>query len=127
LVGLVLGWGVWLISELASGLFYGLRGSLGDEGLAFGLRVGLVFGLVIGLAVGLIVGLLVGGMACLRHLTLRSFAHPSRVCPLRYVRFLEEATERLFLRRAGSGYIFVHRLLLEHFADLETRSLTRRS
>ncbi|MGH8899521.1 MAG: hypothetical protein ACRDZ4_21475 [Egibacteraceae bacterium] len=40
--------------------------------------------------------------------------------PLRYVRFLDEATARLFLRRAGSGYLFVHRLLLEHFAALDT-------
>jgi hypothetical protein len=26
----------------------------------------------------------------------------------------------LFLRRTGGGYIFIHRLLLEYFADLET-------
>jgi hypothetical protein len=38
---------------------------------------------------------------------------------LRYVRFLDDATERLFLRQAGDGYLFVHRLLLDYFADLE--------
>jgi hypothetical protein len=38
--------------------------------------------------------------------------------PLDTVRFLEYATERIFLRRVGGGYIFVHRLLQEHFASL---------
>jgi hypothetical protein len=26
--------------------------------------------------------------------------------------------ERIFLRKVGGGYIFVHRLLMEHFASL---------
>jgi uncharacterized protein YjbI with pentapeptide repeats len=51
---------------------------------------------------------------------LRGLLSYNGFAPLRYVRFLDEATERLFLRRAGSGYIFVHRLLLEHFAGLDT-------
>ncbi len=38
--------------------------------------------------------------------------------PWDYVRFLDYATDRIFLRRVGGGYIFVHRLLLEHFAAL---------
>jgi hypothetical protein len=37
--------------------------------------------------------------------------------PLDYVRFLDYAAERVFLRKVGGGYIFVHRLLLEHFAS----------
>ena len=39
--------------------------------------------------------------------------------PLNYVRFLEYATERIFLRRVGGGYIFIHRLVQEHFAANE--------
>jgi hypothetical protein len=40
-----------------------------------------------------------------------------QVAPLDWdcVRFLDDATEWLFLRRVGGGYIFVHRLLQEHF------------
>jgi hypothetical protein len=34
----------------------------------------------------------------------------------RYVDFLDYAAERLFLRRVGVGYIFIHRLLQEYFA-----------
>jgi hypothetical protein len=32
-----------------------------------------------------------------------------------YVRFLADATARIFLRKVGGGYIFVHRMLLEYF------------
>jgi len=39
--------------------------------------------------------------------------------PLNYARFLDCAAERIFLRKVGGGYIFVHRLLLEYFASLE--------
>jgi len=105
-------------------------------GLVFGLIVGLVFGLVFelvfelvnglggglrnGLVLGLAVGLFFGGLACLQHLVLRGLLAYNDFAPLDYVRFLDEATERLFLRRAGSGYLFVHRLLLEYLADLGT-------
>jgi hypothetical protein len=39
--------------------------------------------------------------------------------PPRFVRFLDYAAERIFLRKVGGGYIFVHRLLLEYFASLD--------
>jgi len=41
------------------------------------------------------------------------------LAPWRYVNFLDDAKDRLFLRRTGNGYIFVHRLLLEHIAELD--------
>jgi hypothetical protein len=39
--------------------------------------------------------------------------------PWRYVRFLEEATNRNLLGRVGGGYRFFHQLLLEYFTSLE--------
>ena len=38
--------------------------------------------------------------------------------PWRYLHFLEFAVERGFLQRVGGGFVFVHRALLEYFADL---------
>jgi hypothetical protein len=35
------------------------------------------------------------------------------------VSFLDYAAERMFLRKVGGGYIFVHRLLQDYFAALE--------
>lgn len=67
---------------------------------------------------GLLAGL-VPGIACLQHFTLRTVLFWSGAIPWNYARFLDYATERCFLQKVGGGYIFVHRLLLEHFAALE--------
>jgi len=40
--------------------------------------------------------------------------------PWNYPRFLDSAAERILLRKVGGGYIFVHRLLLEYFASLDS-------
>jgi len=66
--------------------------------------------------IGVIAGLVYGGFACIQHLVLRALLWRSGVIPWNYARFLDEAAERLLLRKVGGGYIFVHRLLLEHFA-----------
>jgi hypothetical protein len=103
---------------LAFGLFFGLVSALffGLLFLLFGLPYGLASGLFSGLFFALLFGLGFGGLTCLQHLTLRGLLTYYGFAPLRYVSFLNEATDRLFLRRAGSGYLFVHRLLLEHLA-----------
>jgi hypothetical protein len=120
-----------LAAGLASGLFFGLIGALVGglvSGLIGGLVVGLVGGLIAGLAgglavgavVGLVDGLVVGRAAGLQPYSVRVLLASNGLAPLRYVRFLDEATEQLFLRRVGSGYLFVHGLLLNYFADLKT-------
>jgi hypothetical protein len=42
----------------------------------------------------------------------------SGALPLQLVAFLDCCAERIFLRKVGGGYVFVHRLLREHFAAL---------
>jgi hypothetical protein len=44
--------------------------------------------------------------------------------PWHYVRFLEEATERILLQRVGGGYRFIHPLFLDYFASLATPTLS---
>jgi hypothetical protein len=44
-----------------------------------------------------------------------------------YIRFLDYAAERVFLRKVGGGYIFTHRLLMEYFATLEPIEQTRQA
>lgn len=58
------------------------------------------------------------GFACIQHLTLRFILYRANYIPWNYTHFLEYTTERIFLQKVGEGYIFVHRLLLEHFAAL---------
>jgi DNA polymerase III delta prime subunit len=109
-------------------LVFGLGGGLG-VGLVFGLGDGLVGGLVFGLGGELVFGLggelvfgLVdeGGGAVLLHYALRIILARTDRLPWRLVPFLDHCVDRIFLRRVGGGYIFVHRLLMEHFAAMET-------
>lgn len=69
-----------------------------------------------GLLVGLGSAAFGGGLFLLQHALIRTILWWQHCAPLRYVQFLDYATERIFLRRAGSSYVFVHQILMEHFA-----------
>ena len=68
-----------------------------------------------GLSFGLALG---GGEACAKHGALRFVLFCKGRIPWNYSQFLDYAAKRIFLQKVGGGYIFVHRLLLEHFASL---------
>jgi len=76
-----------------------------------------------GLPGALVIGQLIGGWACFKHFTLRRQLRKVDAMPRNYARFLDYAAERILLRKAGGGYLFVHRLLLDHFASLEKDEL----
>lgn len=82
---------------------------------------GLVWGVIIGLAGGLHGGLWFTDSfsVCgdyLRHYILRFLLWRNDYAPWNCVRFLDHAVERIFMRKVGSGYIFIHRLMMEYFA-----------
>jgi hypothetical protein len=125
-----------IIIELRSHPNQGIRLSIKNAGLTgllagllsgglFGLVYGLLFGSGIGVTIGLIVGLSIGLMAALwygifdviQHYLLRLILWLNDEAPRDYVHFLDYAAERAFLRKVGGGYIFIHRELLEHFAE----------
>ena len=54
-----------------------------------------------------------------------TWSRTSLFAPLNYVCFLDYATARIFLRKVGGGYIFVHRMLLEYFAAKPQASAER--
>jgi predicted lipid-binding transport protein (Tim44 family) len=88
-------------------------------GLIFGLIGGLIGKLVGGLIFGLIGGLIGGGFACTQHFTLRLILYRNGYIPWNYARFLNYCTERLFLQRVGGRYRFIHKLVQDHFAQME--------
>jgi hypothetical protein len=110
LVGFVVG--------LGGGLLFGLLG-----GFVFGLNGGLLFGLLGGFTVGLTGaadGKLSGGyLPLIQHCFLRWVLTLNHVLPRRLIPFLEHCARLIFLRRVGGSYIFVHRLLMEHFAEMK--------
>jgi hypothetical protein len=67
---------------------------------------------------GTMLGFALSGQSVLKHYILRFMLYWQGHLPWRYDRFLDYAAERIFLRKVGGGYIFIHRLLLEHFASL---------
>jgi hypothetical protein len=97
---------------LITGLFLGL-GLLPAVGLVGGLVGGFALGLFFGLSKG-------GGMAVVHHVTLLFIFRRNGDIPPDYLRFLDYAADRIFLRKVGGGYIFIHRMLMEYFAVLET-------
>jgi hypothetical protein len=120
-VGLVVGLVVWI----NFGLFYtAYFGSM--VGQVSALNFGLGVGLGIGLLVGAVFGLVFGGIAFLRHFTLRALLAFHHEAPWRYIRFLDEMADRLFLYRSGGSYIFIHPLLLDHFAEVDHEPLGQR-
>jgi hypothetical protein len=53
------------------------------------------------------------------HFILRFFLSRRSDLPWDLIPFLDEAAERLLLRKIGGSYIFVHRQLLDYFASLD--------
>ena len=123
--GLVMGLPLGLFTMM-NGLIYGLP-LLGIPSWSFlGLFIGLFGGLFGGLFLALLFGvqfLLVGmlGMSdnYAQDFMLHLFLYQSKLIPWNYARFLDYCTERLFLQRVGGRYRFIHKLLQDHFAQME--------
>jgi hypothetical protein len=108
-------------------------------GIGFGLIVSIIFTIMTYISLGdagridyndiyvvvalggmatLIAGAWYGGLDIIQHYSLRLVLGLNGSIPWNYERFLDYAANRIFLRRVGGGYIFVHRLLMEHFAEM---------
>jgi hypothetical protein len=92
---------------------------------ALGLAVGswlVGIPILCGVIIGLLFGLVGAGEPWIKHFTLRLILYCNGYIPWNYAGFLDYATQLIFLQKVGGGYIFIHRLLLEHFAGLEQQS-----
>jgi hypothetical protein len=139
-MALISGLGSGLAGGLLCGLYFGLSAGLSSEyisqlddiasvwgvelgsELTIGVGYGLAFGLLVGLVTGLTTGIRYGGRACLQHLLLRLALRYNGSAPRHYADFLDYAAERIFLRKIGGGYMFIHRLLQDYFTTLHTRA-----
>jgi hypothetical protein len=87
-------------------------------GLTRGFGLGVSYGLMSALIPGLIGGLDRGGSAVINHYTLRVTLWLNGDTPLNFIKFLDHCTKLIFLKKVGGGYIFIHRMLLDYFADM---------
>ena len=89
--------------------------------LMLGWQLGILYALTYGFLGGSVAGFIFGGgQACIKHLVLRLMLYRKGRIPWNYSRFLNYAAEHVFLQKVGGGYIFIHRLVLEHFAHLRS-------
>jgi hypothetical protein len=107
-----------LVGMLVVGVPYGVTnivaGGLATRtapGPADWLRIGFTSALLLALVAGL-----VPGAACIQHFALRFVLWCHRLAPWHYPRFLNYATDRMFLQRVGGRYRFIHVLLRDHLA-----------
>ena len=108
---------VTLLSVVPIGGFIGWLigiGKLIKEGPYFGI----IAGIVVAPIVGLIAGLNRGGSAVIKHYALRLILWLGGYTPRNFVAFLDHCAKLILLKKVGGGYIFIHRMLLEYFADL---------
>jgi hypothetical protein len=117
IVGLFGGLAAGVMGVLAAAMFGVQRG-----GLVSGFGAGMSGGLAGGLATGVMTGMATGISACSQHYAVRAALVVTRSAPWRYGAFLEAMAEHLLLRRSGSSYQFVHRLLRDHLASLDLAS-----
>jgi eukaryotic-like serine/threonine-protein kinase len=109
-----LSWATWKVYAATPATFWWVH--YGDTNHPLD---GLAFGWVVSLMVGLSTGLVGGegsGLVCLQHLILRFILWQSGKTPWNYARFLDRMSDRILLKKVGGGYIFMHRLLLDHLA-----------
>jgi hypothetical protein len=78
----------------------------------------LTFGEMEGLIFGLIAGLNRGGSAVIKHYAVRLILWLKGYTPSNFIKFLDHCATLILLKKVGGGYIFIHRMLLDHFADL---------
>ena len=76
----------------------------------------------VGLMLALIIGVRYGVTTCIQHFNLRQILYRKGRIPWNYARFLNYASERLLMKKVGGGYVFYHRMLMEHFARRYTET-----
>ncbi len=80
---------------------------------------GEIFALCLGFTFSALSVMLFGGVDVLKHYILRFILYLTGQTPKKYSHFLDYASRLNFLQKVGGGYIFIHRLLLEHFGAMD--------
>jgi len=112
------------IAAILFGIVYGLFAVISGiviSGTISGIKIGLVSALVFGFGASIVYG----GTSSSKHLMLRMMLNSEGHMPWNYARFLDYCVKRIFLQRTGGSYIFIHRTLQEHFAQIDEKQILR--
>ncbi|AVH68418.1 NACHT domain-containing protein [Nostoc sp. 'Peltigera membranacea cyanobiont' N6] len=80
-----------------------------------------IISLFIPMFISVLAGHFCGGKAAIQHFALRLILYFSGYIPWNYARFLDYCIERMFLQRVGGRYLFIHKLLQDHFAKMDLK------
>ncbi|MBE0672752.1 MAG: NACHT domain-containing protein [Anaerolineales bacterium] len=114
----------YIIILFSTGLIGGILGGVTGKIIWDLTLQGVILGFLVGMVFGPIGGLRFGGGAIIQHYALRFTFYCNNLLPWRLFPFLDHCVDLIFLRRVGGGYIFVHRLLMEHFAEMYVETPT---
>ena len=89
------------------------------SGIIFGIFLGIFGKLDIAVAISLTFFSIYGGNALAQHFVLRLVLLIEKQLPWQLISFLNYATQAIYLRKVGGGYIFIHHSLMEHFAEMD--------
>jgi hypothetical protein len=109
-----------LITALLGGALTVYLNYQGDGRFKEPLRYGFEVALTVGVIIGLTSAFRNGGYDALKHYVLRFLLYYKGYIPKNYMKVLNYAATLIILQKVGGGYIFIHRLLLEHFATIES-------
>ena len=62
-----------------------------------------------------------------KHYGLRLILWLKGYTPFNFIKFLNHCAGLILLKKVGGGYIFIHRMLLDYFAELPTRAAPNKS
>ncbi|MEM9948957.1 MAG: hypothetical protein AAF810_23230, partial [Cyanobacteria bacterium P01_D01_bin.36] len=111
-----LGFTATVVYGVFATLIFGLNTGGGWASLLASVPFGVIAGLLVGVLVAL-AGAEGSGVIWIQHWVLRLLLSRQKRIPWHYADFLDDCAERILLKKVGGGYIFVHRLLQEHFAN----------
>jgi hypothetical protein len=77
-----------------------------------------VYAWQLGILSAVIAASIMGGSVFVKHFLLRAMLGQQGVVPWRYADFLDHASRLVFMRKVGNGYIFIHDLLQNYFAQI---------
>ena len=112
-----------LLLTLVLGIFYAFTAqfSVLDSSTGANIVRNTVFALLFGPLFGTIFG---GGLAVIQHIGVRRYLSSQSFLPYAWpwqdqklAYFLDQMVDRFLLHRVGGGWMFIHRYLLEYFAD----------
>jgi hypothetical protein len=111
---------VQLVTAIGVAIWSALAGGTDELGAV------IVLSVAWGCGSGSLLGMACGGGAVVQHWTIRVLLWRAGLAPLRLARWLTFVVRlRVLYWGVGGGHMFIHRLLLEHFASIQRRDLER--